>query len=430
MFWSIAVYLLFSPRYASCGAYLDSAHGSSSFGVDRSSTDALGYAQGNCAHCHEQHASIAGSEPAPAGGAKPFLLFCPNMQHQTEGACFKCHVDTGSFQEGVGLNNYSYSYRAGGWTSDPVDDVLEAFSFTAPSSSHNLSDIVTFIDGKWGYTAASNPCVACHDPHAAQGDPANSSAVKSSGARGWPVSRPSEHSVSPWNLWGDDYTAPGSGNGERMNNYTSNYQAPYRFEGSPDAYEPDGTTTTDGSNLTDFNSLCTDCHNATNVIESTNLGRPLRTIDWDNEKHGKGDADSSLCGDNPYPAGATGLGKVLSCLDCHEPHGSANAFLIRKEVNGGVLGGSIDSFATTDWHYLCDRCHQDDKEINGGCQEDHYYQIHHVSTGCNDERPYSPTSCAACHSASPGSGCGSGKNKKVCTECHFHGSSAASRVTF
>jgi hypothetical protein len=130
------------------------------------------------------------------------------------------------------------------------------------------------------------------------------------------------------------------------------------------------------------------------------------------------------------------LGYVLSCLDCHEPHGSPNAFLIREKVNGGVLGGNITESSTTEWHYLCDRCHKDDIELNGGCQDDHYYNIHHDSTGGND-RCYTAVGCGACHAGGAGSGCTSGKTKLSCVACHYHGSSKTdcdyvptTRVTF
>jgi hypothetical protein len=419
------------PGKAISGLYLNGAHGSISAGVNRSSISLLGYVRANCTHCHEQHASIGGTEPAPAGGwPSPYILFYNNYVNQTDNICVQCHVDVSAVQTGGGIFNRSYSFRAGGWTVDTLNDIKEAFSFAAPASSHDLDDIKTFINGKWGYTADSNPCTSCHNPHAAQGDPlASPNSAKSSDIRGWPVSRPSEHSTVPWDLWGDDYIGPGTGNGERMNNYTANYQAPFRF-GSTTTYEPDGSTTQDGSNLADFSTFCSDCHNASNIIYSTNLGRNLRTINWDIEKHGRGNADTSLCGDNPYPSGGSGLGKVLSCLDCHEPHGSPNAFLIRQEVNGGTLTGAIGSFSTTAWNFLCDRCHQDDKEIDANCQEDHYYIIHHSNTGCNSDRPYSPVSCGSCHGGGGGGGCTSSNAKKICTDCHFHGSSVSGNPTF
>jgi hypothetical protein len=227
-----------------------------------------------------------------------------------------------------------------------------------------------------------------------------------------------------------------------MKDYTLSYQAPYRFNSTTN-YEPDGSTTTqDGSNLTDYVTFCTDCHNATNMIYSTTLGRNLKTIDWNNEKHGKGDADGSLCGDAPYPSGISGLGKVLSCTDCHEPHGSPNRVLIRNEINGDVLAGDITTITSTDCSapysdnnkeiaYLCDRCHQDDIEINSSCQEDHWYITHHSNTGCNSDRPYNPNSCASCHSSGGGGGgCSSNRSANNCNCCHYHGSSAAGRLTF
>ncbi|MBI5407789.1 MAG: hypothetical protein HZA14_00320 [Nitrospirae bacterium] len=404
--------LILYPSSAKSGPYLNSAHGSASYGVNRTSLSSIGYSKGHCAHCHEQHASIEGSEPEPMGGIPDnYSLFYTNYTNQTDSFCITCHTDVSSYQTG-GLTNRSYSYRAGGWTSDTLNDTKEAFSFTSPGTSHNLYDIKTFITGRWGYTADSNPCAACHNPHSAQRDP------HTSGSRGWPVSRPGQHSKdnNAWGLWGDAAS-------EKMNNYTLSYQAPYIYN-STTTYEPDGSSTTDGSNLADYVTFCTDCHNNTNIISSTLLGRNLKTIDWNNEKHGKGNADESLCGDNPYPSGTSGLGKVLACTDCHEPHGSQNAFLARQEVNGGILGGNIGSFSTTDWHYICDRCHKDDNEINGSCQTDHYYITHHSNEGCNTDRPYNPNMCNTCHSGGGGmANCTNTNNKLICTNCHYHGSS-------
>ncbi len=410
--------LYLSTITANAGEYLNSSHGDSVIGVQRPIMATDGYARGNCSHCHEQHASLDGAEPIPTGGPDAHALFYSTFVSQADNFCLRCHTSVGGDQSGGGITNRSYSYRAGGWSFSSITDILSAFSYTSPASSHNLNDIRLFIDNKWGFTANSSPCAACHNPHAVQGDPENSpSGFKTSSSRGYPVSRPALHNTNPWGLWGDVAS-------ERMNAYTLNYQAPYRYN-STSTYEPDGSTTQNGSNLTDFPTLCTDCHNTVNTIYSSNLGRNLRKIDWNNEKHGKGDADVSLCGDNPYPSGATGLGKVLSCLDCHEPHGSPNAFLIRQEVNGGVLAGNIGSFATTNWHYLCDRCHQDDKEIDPSCQEDHYFISHHASsTGCATDRAYSASRCGSCHGGGGGGfpSCNSGNAKKVCTDCHFHGS--------
>jgi cytochrome c553 len=352
------------------GTYLDSAHGNSTYGVDRTSTTQ--YATGHCAYCHEQHASIGGDEPSPDSPAGPddYLLFSDNHTSQTVNFCFDCHRGpTGGYQTG-GLVNRSYSYRAGGWTSDTLDDILQAFTYGPPasttSSSHKLDDIKTFITGKWGYTANSNPCIACHNPHAVQGDPANSaSSAKSSGTRGYPVSLPSDHADKyVWDAYGDDA-------GEKMSNYV--YQAPYR-SGSTSIYEPDGsTTTTDGTNLTDYVTLCTDCHHYSPTPVSTRLGNTnLRDIDWAASVHGgkaswsKTDADERKL---PYKAEEKNY--VLACTDCHEPHGSPNyCYLIRKEVNGDTTTVTADT--NTDWDTLCTRCHTNTHESNS-CIECHYH---------------------------------------------------------
>ncbi|MCJ7600547.1 MAG: hypothetical protein MUO63_03485, partial [Desulfobulbaceae bacterium] len=68
---------------AQAGPYTDSAHGNGSltgYGVKRDSLFPDSYVRGNCAHCHEQHASIDGNEPGPfSGTASPFALFADNF---------------------------------------------------------------------------------------------------------------------------------------------------------------------------------------------------------------------------------------------------------------------------------------------------------------------------------------------------------------
>jgi hypothetical protein len=387
------------------GFYLNSAHGNSSYGVKRSASGFPDYTQGLCAHCHEQHASNDGAEPDPAGGApSQYLLFYDNSVSQTDGLCFECHKEINSFQSGGIIENRSYSYRAGGWTSDTVNDILESFSFSTPDTSHSLDDIKTFIAGKWGYTANSNPCAACHNPHATQGDPPNApNSTKTSGTRGWPVSRPSTHSTdnNSWGLWGDDA-------GEKMDFYTSGYQAPYRYN-SVTLYEPDGSITADGSNLTDFVTFCTDCHDDVNIITSTPLGRNLYTFNWNTEKHGSGTAFDG-CPDifPPYQVAQCG-NYVLACTDCHEPHGSPNIFLVRREVNSIEVtvdtgtGQGPDGRDNKEWVFLCESCHDG---LNADGYHTHPSFVPPDSSGC---------SAAACHLG------GAGTEYRPCGECHFHG---------
>ncbi len=413
---------------ANSGLYINSAHGNNStYGVKRSATDfPSDYPRGLCAHCHEQHASIGGVEPEPTGGPSLFSLFDSNHVDQTDGFCYKCHTDSGSLQSGGSLLNRGYSYRAGGWTSDTIDDILQAFSIASPGTSHNLDDIVTFITNNttaqtWGYKTGFNPCTVCHNPHAAQGDPPNSpNGTKSVGTRGWPVSRPSQHSTDndSWGLWGDD-TVPPSATEERIKNYTLNYQAPYRWN-STITFEPDGSANQDGRDLADYITFCTDCHNNTNNITSTLLGL-LNKFDWNIEKHGGGAADTTpltgACADilDPYLTSGNCGSYVLACTDCHEPHASPNIFLIRKMVNGGLdsvaplvtvtsgTGTGPEGKSGKEWAFLCINCHD-------GLLSDGYHT--HPFTIPPDTDP----KCSAkyCH---PMFG------YRNCVDCHNHGNS-------
>ncbi|NWF51644.1 MAG: hypothetical protein HXY47_01005 [Nitrospirae bacterium] len=150
-----------------------------------------------------------------------------------------------------------------------------------------------------------------------------------------------------------------------MSSYTTNYWAPKRVGGG---YEPDGSLTQDGSNMPDYVTLCTDCHNTTTTINSTRLGRNLYKINWgtNGDFHGGrqridngGDfSETGEWGDLIEPYKVSGsyprANYVLSCTDCHEPHGSQNEFLLRRTLNGvqkDVISGNGL------WYYWCQACH-------------------------------------------------------------------------
>lgn len=359
---------LLYPNIANSGPYLNSAHGNTSYGVDRRTIDGVNifpdYAIGNCAHCHEQHASIGGVTTIPS----QYVLFYDNYINQTNGICFKCHDYTTTYAT-TAIGNRSYSYRAGGWTADTLNDILEAFSFypgsAIPGSSHQLGTIRSFITARsWGYSNNSNPCVACHNPHRAQGDPENSpNGTKSSGTRGWPVSRPSQHSTdnNAWGLWGDEA-------GEKMSDYVGalTYMSPYYFN-STITYEPEGSAINNGTNLTDYVSFCTDCHNPTYDGQIASQQKSAFTggfqgvlfnPDWEiTSPHGKKAAFGGM-GNRKSPYAPVITNFVLSCTDCHEPHGSPNGMLIRREVNGSTTLVDFTSWSDrAKWLTLCRRCH-------------------------------------------------------------------------
>ena len=382
IFLGLITLIFLGSGFAYAGTYTDSAHGGSS-GVDRSTTSQ--YGTGNCAHCHEQHASINGTEPAPnadpADGPDNYLLFDQNHYDQTLNFCFDCHKDGwGSYQASTNptrRTNYSYSKLFGGDTTACPESILRAFSFineatgasvsncgVTTGSSHKLTDIGSFVtDKSWGYTNDSNPCCGCHNPHAAKVPPSTTTASS-------PISLPSAHANKyTWGIYSDT-----------MSNYITSHGGTYQ---PPN--KVGGGTELDASKLPDYNTFCTDCH--IDAITSNNYwikndgiesATATIAIDWGNSVHG-GDARKANKIEAPYSTSNSNY--VLACTDCHEPHGSPNRYLIRKAVNGTSSVALTDN-SRTKWTTLCDRCH---------------YTTHH---------------------------------SKPCSNCHYHGSTYSGKITF
>ena len=347
---------------ADAGPYRDSAHGNTTYGVDRTSTSQ--YTQGHCAHCHEQHASIGGDEPTPntgtAEGPDDFCLLANNFDTtattgtytQDDNACFYCHCypTATTYQATPNFFNYSYSKTFGGNPDAIVDNIMEAFNL-ASASYHNLKDVIDWASDTtagWPatFTADSNPCSACHNVHIAQrscGKPTGSYDPTKSA-----ISRPSDHG----NLWGDD---DGTVNpSERMDAYPNTYQAPYYY--ATTNYEPANNTISDGSNLPDYATFCLDCH----VNEVEKGAGTLTAINWTSgsggDKHGQKAAGSGGSHGEliaPYADASSGI-YALSCTDCHEPHGSSNEWLLRTEVNAK---SGIEITSTGVWYEFCTACH-------------------------------------------------------------------------
>ncbi|BBD07191.1 hypothetical protein [Desulfovibrio ferrophilus] len=373
--WLGAMALCALATVAWAGPYTDSAHGDAGFGVLRSSVTQ--YTRGHCGHCHEQHASIAGSEPSPSGGPDAYLLYETNHVSQTENFCFTCHTGAGGNQVGGISINRSYTYNFGGDTTPGSydSDIAAAFSHTMSGSSHHLDSIVSQVLGKtmydadnipWSLPADINPCDACHNPHLVK---RNYPVDISGGLLGTAVTRPSD----PDNLWGDDSSERASAVGW--------YQAPYWF-GRTDRYEPDNDTVQDGSNLPDYNRLCTDCHNDYNTIYSENPMLPdgprnLRKINW-TATSGAVTADAhGVVAGSPrklqMPYSAVGGNIILGCLDCHEPHGTPyNIYLLRSSVNGKAV--HVTDETDTAWLSFCQNsCHGRKHDWKVGCAGCHYH---------------------------------------------------------
>jgi hypothetical protein len=411
--------LVAAPSMA--GSYRDSAHGNGTYGVDRSTIDGkyVGFATGNCAHCHEMHSSIEGTDPAPATAPSAHTLFAPgfnigrtqNIYLESDNFCFYCHGEAA----GPLVTNQDYStvFGGAGQGSGP-QSIIAAFNQT---SYHNLFDIWSFLNNSPTFSAwfanIGNPCSACHNSHLAKRN-------WDSGQIGFPLLSAISKPGSTDTLWGET---------ELMSSHFG-YEAPFALDNTN--REPDGIGDVDGGNTPDYLIFCTTCHNPGNNIWSTTLNRNLKTIDWgdigtDRDKHGPLMRDGSNHFREPYTsASAIKSDFVLSCLDCHEPHGSVNVMLLRRRINAEDLEGTI--LSTDTMSFVCKRCHTDDLAAAAGTGEaDRWQFIHHGAA----DAPYVQIQCDACH------GSVDGNTPIACGNCHGHGmddswagSSQTGRKTF
>ena len=405
---------------AVAGSYLDSAHGNSGYGVNRSTIHGkyADYATGNCAHCHELHASLEGIEPAPAGGPASHALFADafntsrtlNPYVETDNFCFHCHNEI----SGPQVINQDYSTTFGGGnTGEGPQSIMTAFN---QASYHNLYDIWNFLSNDIAYAPwfanIGNPCSSCHNSHLAK--------------RNWDSTWPGFPLLSTISMPG----LSGSlwGEAEVMSAHTA-YEAPYAFGITR---EPAGVGDQNGGNTPDYVGFCVSCHNPGNIIWSTTLNRELKKINWgdlglNQDKHGALDRNGTDHFREPYAAtAATKNNFVLSCLDCHEPHGSETIMLLRRRINGENLEGTVAS--TDAMSFACKRCHSDDLAAAAGTlQANRWEYVHHLAA----DAPYAQTVCTDCHASADGS------SPVACGNCHGHGmddstlgASATGRRTF
>ena len=180
--------------------------------------------------------------------------------------------------------------------------------------------------------------------------------------------------------------------------------------------------------MPDYVTFCTDCHNkSSNIYSSTISGGPrtLLPIDWSTgDQHGAVVGAGTRVLKAPF---SSSTNYVLSCLDCHEPHGSPNITLLRREVNGGDLVGAITTLVnppgtgTNDRNrelgYLCMQCHQQDSNTGTSTTNPPTWEnVHHYD---NNFPYYKIQRGGCCHNRRR-------VGKPIaCDKCHFHGATDA-----
>ncbi|MBW1859530.1 MAG: hypothetical protein JRI70_05485 [Deltaproteobacteria bacterium] len=389
---------------ATADMYSDSAHGNPAYGVDRTDLECppgTPCPQGDCTHCHETF------DPSLCG-LNNYLLFYDDYIGPIDMFCFQCHR---SVDQGYGIVpsgwNQLYCVNFGGRVPVAGYNFLRkhfasAYSkFAECGSRHYLTRIRTIVKNDangWGFGSDPDPCVACHSPHSAQ---RNHPVAIMDGKLNTAIRRPSDYSsTAPEHLlWGDDAD-------ERMAAYVSSvsgtYMAPYHGSGSG-THEPAGDSIFDGSNLPDYVTFCMDCHK--DFQYDPLRDKSVKAIVWDYshgpqpDRHGAyvaNDCTSWLQDESTTlaPFDDAGANYVLSCVDCHEPHGTKKRFhLIRRMINGGeVTAVGKDSWGnceTNDWLPICERCHEVNHPQDACCSCCHYHGAQDDAggdgTGCKDK---------------------------------------------
>ena len=383
----------------------DSAHGNSLEGVDRLGA---GHDIGDCAHCHDTFDdSIC--------GVKPLMLFkVDNPDSQTNNLCFECHKSDGTAQQVI---NEDYGATFGGGT-PMFTSIYDAFNPTGTyASSHGLATVKSWVRnrGTWEpdtwITDDTNACLMCHDPHFSQKNfPVEASGyggVKTAIRRADKVKKLGSGQDDTHMLWGDESVAAGNVKEILSERWTSyDYQAPLRGDSG---YEPgpEDSSVHDGSNLVDFVWFCGyQCHRKSSVPGVQQVNWSVAT---DTAWGGTPSAHGKLAGNGggfgvlkpPYGNGydsddRLARGFMLSCTDCHEPHGSTNHALLRTTVNGvsGLSSGGPGSGPNSRWTYFCEACHEIYPQDPGDPSQQH--PVIWPGARCGDY--------VGCHMRSDGSG--------------------------
>ena len=156
----------------------------------------------------------------------------------------------------------------------------------------------------------------------------------------------------------------------------------------------------DGSKHPDYNAFCLDCHQyevpsteTTSMNPNTTSGY-LSAIDWSSsgDMHGGRPRYHEVTGGfhgmtiiAPYDIDTPPSNYILSCLDCHEPHGTVlasahepSSYLLRKEANNNSVDGCgplPENFCESDFCLSCHGAWANPPHCGGpqGCFQCHYH---------------------------------------------------------
>lgn len=385
--WKSVIYLVVTLLFgvsclATAGPYADSAHGNSITGVDRSSIDLKysAFARGNCSHCHEQHASLGGSEPSPAGSAgNPSLRFAAEEQ-----LCNTCH-DGSPVANNIAIE-FNKTYR------HPVTDHADR---------HTLSIKEKGLNGApFRGLNRHAECSDCHEPHSAQGQlhSAPGNAVSGMLLGTWGVEPNTDLRWQPPVSFSEQSPA------------TMEYQICFKCHSGYALQDADGITSFTGpSNL-----LITD-----QAMEFSKANRSLHPVRTGLNNQTGSYAPQALGNSKmKAPWNLNSGNQTMYCSDCHGndasspvgPHASANEFMLAgnwswpfKPAGGKLwtLNDVKNDLNSWNTRLLCAKCHTM-KVNNNFNNQPHNISDHTLGTyligGIYDT--YDTTgsvACVACH---------------------------------
>lgn len=367
-----ALLLILYPGRASGGAYLTSAHGNATTGVNRSHLDTnfSTLPKGHCGHCHEQHASIGGSEPSPVDGPDIYLLFTDWSNNFYNDLCNMCHDGTAP--------------------APGADNILASYGRTCPAGTSACSHPTTgtHTSTESGGQLGSNRhayCIDCHQPHTAMkpahtapGNDATTSPVKGTWGVEPTFSAPGVPTAGTELLSTPTYT--------RVEPITKEYQlclkchSSYAYGASPpnQITNPGVPQTDQGKEFNPFNYS----------------HHPVTGTTWKNPTIR---ANYTTVLNAPWNAN---LDARMYCSDCHGdattgapagPHGSNRKYLLK------AWGHPTNANAPECYDNLCLICHVADYDGGGG-------SVSNWSHGSNAAHQYegeavgeNSLGCRACH---------------------------------
>lgn len=376
------------PDRANSGPYLDSQHGDTTYGVTRSTIDTKysTFSKGNCAHCHEQHASLDGAEPIPYTDTAEYGHAGPDLAElfsYEEGVCEMCH-DGSPVPRDVKTQRLKTYHH-------PISEY---------SGQHTMSRMEYGQSGAPFRGAKRHAeCADCHEPHYIgdpgttyhtynAANPANNNLVSNPIKGVWGVEPTTDPLWSPPTGYTELKTvAVGSAKEYQICFKCHSYYAFQDSDGIIDSTKP----------ITD---QAMEFSKGNKSVHPVRVGLSSQTGSY---------APRALTAaqmKSPWNTAANMGVQTMYCCDCHGndatspvgPHGSNVKFMLRgtgkywpTKADGTTLW-KLNSTDAANPDLFCKNCHP----IYPGGPEEGWYNVVHVRDGQHWTYP-----CVTCHVAVP-----------------------------